>query len=96
MPGAVPIPVRRERNRVLRELAADKNRAFRERMIGRELSAVTIEPLGLALTDNYVKARLDLPYPANRLVRLRPRALTEQGVVADLLGDASTDALACA
>ncbi len=87
MPGVVPIPVRKERNRVLRELAALKNRAFRERMMGREVTAVTIEPLGLALTDNYVKAQLDLPYTPNRLVRLRPRALTSQGVAADLLGE---------
>jgi threonylcarbamoyladenosine tRNA methylthiotransferase MtaB len=87
MPGAVPMAVRKDRNRVLRELAAAKNLAFRERMIGREVTAVTIEPLGLALTDNYLKAQLDLPYAANRLVRLRPRALTSAGVAADLLGD---------
>jgi threonylcarbamoyladenosine tRNA methylthiotransferase MtaB len=87
MAGVVPMAVRKERNRVLRELAAAKNAAFRERMIGREVTAVTIEPLGLALTDNYVKAQLDLPYAANRLVRVRPRALTSAGVAADLLGD---------
>ncbi len=87
MPGAVPVPVRRERNKILRDLAARKNEAFRERMLGREVTAVTIEPLGLALTDNFVKAQLDLPYAANRLVRLRPRALTTAGVAADLLGE---------
>ena len=87
MAGVVPMAVRKERNRVLRELAAGKNAAFRERMIGREVTAVTIEPLGLALTDNYVKAQLDLPYAANRLVRLRPRGLNAAGVLADLLGE---------
>ena len=40
-PQAVPIPVRKERNRVLRELAAAKNLQFRQRMVGRTLSAVT-------------------------------------------------------
>ncbi len=85
MPGAVPVPVRKERNRILRELAAVKNLAFRERMLGREVTAVTIEPLGLALTDNYIKAKLDLPYTPNKLVTLRPRALTPQGVDADLV-----------
>jgi threonylcarbamoyladenosine tRNA methylthiotransferase MtaB len=85
MPGAVPIPVRKERNRILRELAATKNAAFRQSLLGREFTAVTIEPLGLALTDNYVKARLDLPYAPNRLIRLRPRALTESGVTASLV-----------
>ena len=85
------MPVRKERNRLLRELAARKNQAFRENMLGREVSAVTIEPLGLALTDNFVKAHLDLPYAANRLVRLRPRALTAQGVAADLVHEERSD-----
>ena len=87
MPGAVPIRVRKDRNRVLRDLAAAKNAAFREAILGREVTAVTIEPLGLALTDNYIKAQLDLPYASNRLVRLRPRALTEQGVSASILSE---------
>ena len=51
------------------------------------MTAVTIEPLGLALTENYIKAQMDLPYTPNRLVRLRPRALTEQGVSAAVLGE---------
>jgi hypothetical protein len=55
--------------------------------LGREVTAVTIEPPGLALTDNYVKAQLDLPYAPNRLVRLRARALTEQGFTADFIAE---------
>ena len=74
--------------RKLRELAAAKNLAFRESLLGRELTAVTIEPLGLALTDNYVKAQLDLPYAPNRLIRLRPRTLNAQGVMATIIGEA--------
>ena len=87
MPDAVPVRVRKDRNRVLRDLAAAKNAAFREGMLGREVTAVTIEPIGLALTDNYIKAQLDLPYASNRLVRLRPRALSDQGVSASLLSE---------
>jgi threonylcarbamoyladenosine tRNA methylthiotransferase MtaB len=85
MPGAVPIRVRKDRNRVLRELANDKNAAFRRSLLGREFTAVTLDPPGLALTDNYIKATLDMPYTANRLVRLRPRALTDQGVSAQIV-----------
>ena len=44
MPDAVPVRVRKDRNRILRDLAASKNAAFREAMLGREVSAVTIEP----------------------------------------------------
>ncbi|MES1261641.1 MAG: MiaB/RimO family radical SAM methylthiotransferase, partial [Acidobacteriota bacterium] len=87
MQGAVPMAVRKERNKVLRDLAARKNLAFRESLLGREVTAVTIEPVGLALTENYIKAQLDLPYIPNRLVRLRPRALTEQGVRATVLSE---------
>ena len=35
MPDQVPVKVARERNRILRELAADKNRAFREGFVGK-------------------------------------------------------------
>jgi threonylcarbamoyladenosine tRNA methylthiotransferase MtaB len=84
MPGAVPIPVRKDRNRILRELAAAKNSAFRESLLGHELTAVTLDD-GLALTDNYLKAQLDLPYPPNRLIRLRARAVTPEGLRAGLL-----------
>jgi len=85
MPGAVPIRVRKDRNRVLRELANEKNAAFRRSLLGREFIAVTLDPPGLALTDNYVKATLDLPYTPNRLVRLRPRELNDLGVRAQLV-----------
>jgi threonylcarbamoyladenosine tRNA methylthiotransferase MtaB len=85
LPGVIPIRVRKDRNRILRELANDKNAAFRRSLLGREFTAVTIDPPGLALTDNYIKATLDMPYTANRLVRLRPRALTDQGVSAQIV-----------
>jgi tRNA A37 methylthiotransferase MiaB len=85
MPGVVPIRVRKDRNRILRELADEKNAAFRQSLLGREFVAVTLDPPGLALTDNYVKATLDLPYAANRLIRIRPRALNAQGVSAQIV-----------
>jgi threonylcarbamoyladenosine tRNA methylthiotransferase MtaB len=85
IPGVVPMPVRKERNRVLRELAIEKNIAFRRSVLGREFTAVTLDPPGVALTDNYIKATLDLPYTANRLVRLRPLALAGQGVTAQFV-----------
>jgi threonylcarbamoyladenosine tRNA methylthiotransferase MtaB len=88
MPGNVPIRVRKDRNRVLRELANARNAAFRRSLLGREFTAVTLDPPGLALTDNYIKATLDIPYTANRLVRLRPRALNDQGVSAQLVSAA--------
>ncbi|MDP9053105.1 MAG: tRNA (N(6)-L-threonylcarbamoyladenosine(37)-C(2))-methylthiotransferase MtaB [Acidobacteriota bacterium] len=85
MTGSVPVRVRKERNRILRELADNKHAAFRQSLIGREFTAVTLDPPGLALTDNYIKATLDMPYTPNRLVKLRPRGLNEQGVSAEFV-----------
>jgi threonylcarbamoyladenosine tRNA methylthiotransferase MtaB len=57
-PGAIPMPVRKERNRVLRELASARNREFRERMVGRSVSAVTLHEPRAALSSNYLKITL--------------------------------------
>jgi len=55
----VPMPVRKERNRVLRELAAEKNLEFRRAVMGRMLSVVTLEDG--ALSDNFLKVELATP-----------------------------------
>ncbi len=88
MPDQTPIRIRRDRNKILRDLAARKNQTFRESLVGREFEAVTLDPPGRALTDNYVPVTLDLPYSPNKLVRLRPRALTENGVQASIVSAA--------
>ena len=66
--GRVPMPVRKERNRVLRELAAAKNLGFRRQMVGRTLSVVTLEQEGLALSGNYLKVELATPREPNRII----------------------------
>lgn len=66
-----PMPVRKERNRILRELAAKKNLMFRQTMTGRTLSAVTLDSGPLALTDNYLKVELATPREPNTLVDVR-------------------------
>ncbi|MEO8370013.1 MAG: tRNA (N(6)-L-threonylcarbamoyladenosine(37)-C(2))-methylthiotransferase MtaB [Candidatus Solibacter sp.] len=75
----VPMAVRKERNRILRQLAADKNRAFRERMVGRTLSAVTLDG-GMALTANYLKVELGTPREANMLIDVRIDGVSEAGL----------------
>ena len=76
----VPMAVRKERNRVLRELAAGKNLAFRERMVGKTLSAVTLDDEGVALTENYLKVETAMPREANRMVALRLGGVTAAGL----------------
>jgi threonylcarbamoyladenosine tRNA methylthiotransferase MtaB len=76
----VPLPVRKERNRVLRELAARKNLEFRRRMVGKTLSAVTLEQRGAALTDNYLKVELAMPREPNRIIDAAIGGITEAGL----------------
>lgn len=76
----VPMRVRKERNRVLRELAAAKNLAFRESMVGRTLSAVTLHETGTALSGNYLKVELAAPREPNLLVDLRIGGVASGGL----------------
>ncbi len=78
--GQVPMRVRKERNRILRELAAGKNRAFREGMVGSTLPAVTLDESGIALTGNYLKVEMAVPREANRIVDLKIGAVTDAGL----------------
>jgi threonylcarbamoyladenosine tRNA methylthiotransferase MtaB len=77
---AVSVCVRRERNHALRELAAEKNRRFRESMVGRTLSAVTLLQPGVAMTGNYLKVALEALRGANLMIDVRIGGLTKDGL----------------
>jgi threonylcarbamoyladenosine tRNA methylthiotransferase MtaB len=79
-PGSVPIVLRKERNRVLRELAERQNLRFRESMVSRTLSAVTLNEPGTALTSNYLKVELASPREPNRIVDLSIGGVTCGGL----------------
>jgi threonylcarbamoyladenosine tRNA methylthiotransferase MtaB len=74
----VPMETRRERNRILRELAAAKNLEFRRRMLGRTLSVVTLTEG--ALSDNFIKVELSTPRPANQLIEVKIGSVTATGL----------------
>lgn len=78
--GTVPVPVRKGRNRILTGLAAEKNLAFRRRMVGRTLSVVTLDEPGLALSDNYLQVELAAPREANSIIEVGVGAVTRKGV----------------
>jgi threonylcarbamoyladenosine tRNA methylthiotransferase MtaB len=79
-PLTVPMTLRKERNRVLRELGERKNFEFRHLMVGRTLSAVTLHEPGAALTGNYLKVQLAWLREANLMADLRIGGLTKDGL----------------
>src|SRR5208283_3002479 len=70
MPDQVPLQTARERNRVLRKLAAAKKQTFMQSFIGREVEAITLTHCDgeytEALTDNYLKLLLQGRHEPNQ------------------------------
>jgi threonylcarbamoyladenosine tRNA methylthiotransferase MtaB len=77
---AVPISLRQERTRLLRELSERKNRDFRRHMLGQTLSAVTLEQRGIALTSNFLKIELKQEREPNRMLDVAIGGLSETGL----------------
>jgi threonylcarbamoyladenosine tRNA methylthiotransferase MtaB len=75
MEDQVPVRIARERNRILRDLAAEKKLAFMGAFVGKTVEAITLNVFDgkstEALTDNYLKLRLDGRHEANRWVKAR-------------------------
>jgi threonylcarbamoyladenosine tRNA methylthiotransferase MtaB len=79
MANQVPVHLARERNRVLRELAAGKKLAFMRSFVGQPVDAITLNVVGTnadgefteALTDNYLKLRLQGRHEPNQWLRAR-------------------------
>lgn len=80
MPGAVPVPVRRERNRILRELAERKNAEFRRAQVGKTLQVVTLETPGYAISSNFLTIQLSHWKGANKMRACRVGSLTPTGL----------------
>ena len=80
VPDQVPMPVRKQRTHVLRALAEEKNRAFRQQFVGRAISVVSIEDGGVALSENYLKVKLARPRAANRIEDVMIGGLTADGL----------------
>jgi threonylcarbamoyladenosine tRNA methylthiotransferase MtaB len=86
MPEQVPVEVARERNRVLRELAAEKNLEFRRKFVGRTLEVITLQQSDgewtEALSDNYLKVRLAGRHEANQILTVEITGVTNEELVA--------------
>ena len=76
MSNQVPVHVARERNQMLRDLAASKRQTFMQSFIGKRLEAITLGAMQTgsagefteALTDNYQKLFLKGRHEANRWI----------------------------
>jgi threonylcarbamoyladenosine tRNA methylthiotransferase MtaB len=101
MKNQVPGRVTRERNRILRELAAEKNRAFRESFVGKTIDAITLSqggadelgPYTEALTDNYLKLHIAGEHEANRWMKIHVTTGGEAGLRGDFCEPGAARAL---
>lgn len=93
MPNQVPVHVARERNRVLRDLAAHKNLEFRQRFVGRTLEVITLQQgdaqSSEALSDNYLKVQIRGRLSPNKRETARIDAVTSDGLIGALNGEPS-------
>jgi threonylcarbamoyladenosine tRNA methylthiotransferase MtaB len=88
MPGQLPVHQARERNRLLRELAARKKRSFQEQFIGKTLPALTLTQISNgrteALTGNYQKLWLAGSLLANRMLTARIHSIEGEALVGEV------------
>lgn len=87
MAHQVPVPVARERNRELRELAAAKKLAFMRSFVGKMLDAITLNVFDgeytEALTDNYLKLQLAGKHEPNQWIRADVQSVENGALVAE-------------
>jgi len=90
MQGQLPVEIRRERNRILRELAAEKKKEFMQSLVGQTVSTITLSVVEdgrtETLTDNYQKLWLEGEHPANQIVAAHVRALSDDALIGLAVG----------
>jgi threonylcarbamoyladenosine tRNA methylthiotransferase MtaB len=88
MPNQIPVFIARERNQVLRELAAEKKLAFMRAFQGKTIDAITLNVRDgnhtESLTDNYLKLRLAGNHPSNRWLSARVERVEDGMLVGSL------------
>jgi len=92
--------VARVRNRILRELGAEKNLQLRKRMIGQTVEAITLEKQDgsraytNALTDNYLKLRIAGDHEPNQWMKTLITELIPDGITGHAI-DQPQESAAC-
>ncbi len=89
MRNQVPAHIARERNRILRDVAAEKKRAFMHSFVGKSLETITFNVVHKgkegerteSLTDNYLKLFLRGHHSPNRWTTVRIEGAEDDGLV---------------
>jgi threonylcarbamoyladenosine tRNA methylthiotransferase MtaB len=89
MAEQVPIHLARERNRILRDLASEKQLAFVHTFVGKAVEAITLNVTGSnrgveyteGLTDNYLPIRLKGNHPSNRWITANVETVSDGALV---------------
>jgi len=85
--GQVPVAVARDRNRLLRELAAHKNCEFRKKFLNRTLEVITLQSgdgqWTEALSDNFLKVRVYGHHPGNTWMKVEINDLGPEHLLAE-------------
>ena len=100
MPNQVPVQVAHERNRILRNLAAEKKQTFMRSFVGQTVDAITLNavherndgPCTEALTDNYLQLRLRGRHEPNRWLRARIQNAIDGALVGEVTDPAFDEA----
>jgi threonylcarbamoyladenosine tRNA methylthiotransferase MtaB len=91
MPDQVPVHVARERNRILRDLVAEKKLAFMQSFVGQTVEAINLNICDgnstEALTDNYLKLRLAGRHKPNQWMKAQVKQIESGELLA--VGSAS-------
>jgi threonylcarbamoyladenosine tRNA methylthiotransferase MtaB len=86
----VPVHIARERNRILRDLVAEKKLAFMNGFVGKPVELITLNVGGgdregtytEGLTDNYLSVRLEGNHPPNRWLPARVERVLDGALLA--------------
>jgi tRNA A37 methylthiotransferase MiaB len=89
MPKQVPVQVARERNKILRNLAAKKKLAFMQSFLGKPLEGITLNVVQSgsdiefteALTDNFQKLRLRGRHKENQWITAHIEGIEDGALV---------------
>jgi threonylcarbamoyladenosine tRNA methylthiotransferase MtaB len=88
IPEQVPVHVARERNRALRNLAAEKNLEFRRKFVGKTIEVITLQTgddeSTEALSDNYLKVKLHARHAPNQVLQAQMIAVSDDQLIAAL------------